>query len=142
VQEFRVVTQNYKAEYQRASGAVVTAATKSGTNEVSGDLFFYGQNRNLLATNYWDQRDNIQRPEYRRGQFGASVGGPIVRDRTHYFADVRRGRTLDLNSRVSLFAPPAGARPADPRHAAARGRAVRHAAVNNLFFGKVDHALT
>jgi hypothetical protein len=75
VQEFRVVTQNYKAEYQRASGAVVTAATKAGTNDVTGDLFFYGQNRNLLATSYYDRADRSPGPSTRAASSAAAWAG-------------------------------------------------------------------
>ncbi|HEX9982230.1 MAG TPA: TonB-dependent receptor [Thermoanaerobaculia bacterium] len=81
VQEFRVITQNYSAEYQKASSAIITAITKSGSNTMSGDAFFYYQDKSLVA----DDPLTGANPEYQRNQYGFSVGGPIVRDRLHYF---------------------------------------------------------
>jgi hypothetical protein len=82
VQEFRVITQNYSAEYQKASSAIITAVTKSGTNQLSGDAFYYFQDKGLVAENPMTH----QNPEYERHQYGLSVGGPIIRDRMHFFA--------------------------------------------------------
>ncbi|HEX6178423.1 MAG TPA: carboxypeptidase regulatory-like domain-containing protein [Thermoanaerobaculia bacterium] len=81
VQEFRVITQNYSAEYQRASSAIVTAVTRSGSNDFSGDAFFYFQDKSLVADNPLTGAN----PEYQRYQYGVSVGGPIMRDRMHFF---------------------------------------------------------
>jgi outer membrane receptor protein involved in Fe transport len=81
VQEFRVITQNYSAEYAKASSAIVTAVTKSGTNTLSGDAFIYYQDKDLVEENPL----NGSNPEYERNQYGVSVGGPIVRDRLHFF---------------------------------------------------------
>jgi hypothetical protein len=139
VQEFRVVTQNYKAEYQRASGAVVTAATKAGTNDVTGDLFFYGQNRNLLATSYYDRADRIARPEYARGQFGGSVGGPIVRDRAHFFGSYE-ATYVDLNTRVAFRPPPALASQLPDSLLRGQGQYATPLR-SNLFFGKADYTI-
>jgi len=139
VQEFRVVTQNYKAEYQRASGAVVTAATKAGTNDVTGDLFFYGQNRNLLATSYYDRADRIARPEYARGQFGGSVGGPIVRDRAHFFGSYE-ATYVDLNTRVAFRPPPALASQLPDSLLGGQGQYATPLR-SNLFFGKADYTI-
>jgi hypothetical protein len=99
IQEFRVITQNFKAEYQRAASAVVTATTKSGTNELEVDAFVLGQNKGLVGfdpgtelrcvqnpdPNQPDCEARFPEPEYERFQFGLSVGGPIVKDRLHYF---------------------------------------------------------
>lgn len=138
VQEFRVITQNYKAEYQKATGAVVTAATRSGTNEFHGDLFYFGQNENLFAQSYWDKVDNFEQPEYLRSQFGFSLGGPIIRDRTHFFA-AYEGNLQDLETRVQ-FRPPVGLPPAPGELLTGEGLydiPLR----SHLFFGKVDHQL-
>lgn len=98
VQEFRVITQNFKAEYQRAASAVITATTKSGTNEFRVDGFVLGQNKDLVefdpgAVRICEQRQAETppracdpKPEYERLQLGVSVGGPIIRDKAHYFA--------------------------------------------------------
>jgi hypothetical protein len=92
VQEFRVITQNFKAEYQKASSAIITAVTKSGGNELHGDVFVYYQNKNLVAIDGVTQRradannTDAVKPEYERWQPGVSLGGPIVKDRIHFFA--------------------------------------------------------
>ncbi|HEX8411440.1 MAG TPA: TonB-dependent receptor [Thermoanaerobaculia bacterium] len=81
VQEFRVITQNYSAEYQKASSAIITAVTKSGTNQFTGDAFFFFQDKSLVDEN----PINGANPEFSRNQYGLSFGGPIVRDRMHFF---------------------------------------------------------
>jgi len=97
LQEFRVLTQNFKAEYQRAGSAVITATTKSGTNEFKAEGFVLGQNKGLVELNPGVEFDcNRQRetnpnatcgtkPEFEKLQLGLSVGGPIVQDKAHYF---------------------------------------------------------
>jgi hypothetical protein len=139
VQEFRVITQNYKAEYQKATGAVVTAATRSGTNEFHGDAFFFGQDERLFATSYWDRVDNFAQPEYRRSQFGGSLGGPIVRDRTHFFATYE-SNLQDLETRVQ-FRPREGL-PAAPAELLTGEGLYAIPLRSHLFFGKVDHQLS
>lgn len=97
VQEFRVITQNYSAEYQKASSAIITAITKSGGNELTGDAFFYFQDKSMVAENPL----NHAKPEYERNQYGLSLGGPIIRDRMHFFGsyeanDQTREETVTL----------------------------------------------
>lgn len=85
VQEFRVLTQNFKAEYERATTSIITAVTKSGTNDFHGDVFGYYQDKSLVARNFFQERDDLDKPEYERLQLGASLGGPLVRDSVHFF---------------------------------------------------------
>ncbi|MGK2856918.1 MAG: TonB-dependent receptor domain-containing protein [Thermoanaerobaculia bacterium] len=82
VQEFKVITQNYSAEYQKASSAIITAVTKSGGNAFTGDAFWFYQDKDLVSENPLNGAD----PEYSRDQFGFNFGGPIVRDKLHFFA--------------------------------------------------------
>jgi hypothetical protein len=84
VQEFSVLTSNYSAEYGRTSGGIVNAVTKSGTNSFHGDLYEFLRNSALDARNFFDP---AQIPAFRRNQFGAALGGPILKDRTFFFAD-------------------------------------------------------
>jgi hypothetical protein len=84
VQEFSVLTSNYSAEYGRTSGGVVNALTKSGNNTFHGDVYEYLRNSALDARNFFDP---AQIPAFRRNQFGASLGGPIIKDRTFFFVD-------------------------------------------------------
>ncbi|HEX2122021.1 MAG TPA: TonB-dependent receptor, partial [Thermoanaerobaculia bacterium] len=87
VQEFRVITQNYSAQYDHASSAIITAVTKSGGNEITGQAFVYYQPERWVAKT----EKNFQfstlatNDSYRRIQPGISLGGPIIRDRLHFF---------------------------------------------------------
>lgn len=83
MREFKVLTGNYSAEYGRAAGANIIAVTKSGTNRLHGSLFEYHRNDTLDAPNYFDQGE---KPDFKRNQFGFSLGGPVVRDKAFFFA--------------------------------------------------------
>ena len=85
VKEFRIITNNYSAEYESKAGAIISAITKSGTNEFHGSVFEFLRNDNLDATNFFINRSGLSKPEFKRNQFGFSLGGPIVKDRTHFF---------------------------------------------------------
>ena len=85
VKEFQVISNNYSAEYWSAPGAIVSVVTKSGTNALHGSLFEFLRNDNLDAANFFDNALGNPKPEFKRNQFGGSLGGPIVRDRTFFF---------------------------------------------------------
>ncbi len=85
VREFKVITNAYDAEYGRHTGGVISAVTKSGTNEYHGSLFEFLRNDNLDAPRWEDNKNINGRPEFRRNQFGGSLGGPLVSDRTFFF---------------------------------------------------------
>ena len=106
VQEFRVLTQNYSAEFQKASSAVITAVTKSGTNTLNGEVFAFFQDDALVDENPLTGAD----PQFERLQSGLSLGGPIVRDRLHYFLSYE-GNAQEREQEVMLgpgaaLAPP------------------------------------
>lgn len=82
VQEFQIITNSYAAEYGRASGGVVNIITRSGTNDYHGDLFGYLRNRDFQAVNPFSTTPN---PAYTRVQAGATLGGPIKKDKTYFF---------------------------------------------------------
>lgn len=98
VQEFRVITQQYKAEYQKATSAIITATTKSGTNEWHGDAFSLLQNTNAIEQDYFTVRrcDSLTlansttactpKPRLDKYQIGGSLGGPLMRDKLFLFA--------------------------------------------------------
>jgi outer membrane receptor for ferrienterochelin and colicin len=90
IQEFRVLTQNFKAEYEQASAAIITSISRSGTNELSGDLFVQWQDGDWTAQNIFSERRNEEKPRLDRLQWGGSVGGPIIEDRLHYFLAYER----------------------------------------------------
>ena len=81
VEEFRVITNTFDAEYGRNSGSVVNVITKSGTNAFHGDLFEYFRNTILDAQGYF----NSTRPQWNQNQFGGTIGGPIKKDSSFFF---------------------------------------------------------
>ncbi len=100
VQEYRVLTQNYKAEYEKASAAVITAITKSGGNELRGDVFYLFQDKDLVTQDDFSKERGEKKADYERKQYGLSLGGPIVRDRLHFFVTYE-GNEQDRN--VTVF---------------------------------------
>jgi hypothetical protein len=86
VQEFKVQTQQYKAEYGRSSGGVLTVVTKTGTNQFAGSAYGFFRDEGLAEKTETETRAGIDKQALERKQFGASLGGPIVRDRAHFFA--------------------------------------------------------
>jgi hypothetical protein len=93
IQEFRVLTQNYKAEYQKAASAIIVATTKSGSNQTEANLFAYGVGKAYVARDEFAVRNHSPRPNYKRLQAGGDIGGPIVKDKLFYFG------TYELNFR-------------------------------------------
>ncbi len=85
VQEFRVLTQNYKAEYEQAGAAIVTAVTKSGTNEFHGEVFGQYTDKGLAEKDYINKRLGRPEPAFERKQYGISLGGPIIKDKLFFF---------------------------------------------------------
>ena len=90
IQEFNFLTSRYKAEYGRSNGGVMNIVTKSGTNDYRGSVFELFRDKSMNATTETEKRGAIEKQDYRRNQFGGSVGGPILRDRAHFFAAVER----------------------------------------------------
>lgn len=103
VQEYKVITQNFKAEYEKASAAVITAVTKSGGNTFHGDALVLWQNKDMVALDPISEEKDAKKPEYRRFQGAFSAGGPIVRDRMQFFASYERN---DQNRYASVSRGP------------------------------------
>ena len=104
IQEFQVVTNQFDAEYGRTSGAVVNAVTKQGTNQWRGSAFIFGQDASLTEQEYFAKKNDSPKPETKRQEFGGTFGGPIVRDKAHFFGSVERvlmdeGITINIPSR-------------------------------------------
>ncbi len=87
VQEYQVATNSYAPEFGRATGGIVNVVTKSGTNDFRGNVFGFIRDKNIQARNAFAP---VAKPDFRRTQWGATLGGPIVRDRTFFFAAFER----------------------------------------------------
>jgi hypothetical protein len=83
IAEFSVLTSNYSAEYGRTSGGVINAVTRSGTNQFHGTAYWFLRDEGFDAKSFFDQ----ERLPFHRNQFGGSIGGPIQKDKTFFFAD-------------------------------------------------------
>ena len=91
VAEFRVMVNAYSAEFGRSGGAVMNVASKSGTNEYHGSAWNFLQNNRMNATGFFKPVDN-RKPQNNRNQYGFTAGGPIVKNRTFFFADYEGSR--------------------------------------------------
>jgi carboxypeptidase family protein len=108
VQEFKAITNNAGAEYGRAGGAVLVTSTKSGSNSFHGSAFEYLRNSALDAKNFFDRPD-LPIPQYQLNQFGASLGGPIIRNNTFFFVDYEGYREKQGQTKV-ITVPTAAAK--------------------------------
>jgi hypothetical protein len=87
LQEFRIQTRTYSSEFGTAAGAVVNASIKSGANQFHGDVWEYLRNSVLDANNYFANQGGQDRGNFVQNQYGATVGGPIIRNKTFFFGD-------------------------------------------------------
>jgi hypothetical protein len=108
VQEFKAITNNAGAEYGRAGGAVLVTSTKSGSNQVHGSAFEFLRNSAMDAKNFFDRAD-LPIPEYQLNQFGGSAGGPIIKNKTFFFADYEGYREKQGQTKV-ITVPTAAAK--------------------------------
>ena len=105
IQEFNFVTSRAKAENGRSNGGVMNIITKSGTNSLRGSFFELFRDDWMNAKTTTEKRNNAEKQEYKRNQFGGSFGGPILRDRLHYFGAVERTQqdTFQVVNTQGLF---------------------------------------
>ncbi|MBI1896510.1 MAG: TonB-dependent receptor [Acidobacteria bacterium] len=98
VQEFKVELNALSAEYGRFSGGVINVVTKSGTNQLHGSAYWFLRNNVLDANNFFANRAGRKRSGFKRNQFGGTAGGPIIKDRTFWFAGFEgtRARTQSV----------------------------------------------
>src|SRR6185295_5733569 len=105
IQEFQVITGQYDAQYGRTSGAVVNAVTKSGTNQIRGSGFAFLQNDNLTSKDFFTKEKNGPKPDSQYQRWGGTVGGPIVKDKLHFFGSLERF-AIDRPNTINIPARP------------------------------------
>jgi hypothetical protein len=110
IAEFRILTNNFDAEYGNYSGGQVNVATKSGTNQFHGDVFEFLRNTDLDARNFYNYPN---RGSYIRNEFGGTVGGPIRRDKVFFFADYQGNREIIGANLGLILVPSANERTGD-----------------------------
>jgi hypothetical protein len=91
IQEFKIESNSPPAEFGRFNGGVINLTTKSGTNAFHGNAFEFLRNESLNARNFFQSTSPVK-PDYRRNQFGGTLGGPLARDRTFFFVDYQGQR--------------------------------------------------
>ncbi|MEJ2008783.1 MAG: carboxypeptidase-like regulatory domain-containing protein [Acidobacteriota bacterium] len=87
IAEFKVQTSNYSAQYGRAGGAILNATIKSGTNQFHGDVWEFLRNDKFDAADFFENAGGLKKGEFRQNQFGATIGGPIKRNKLFFFGD-------------------------------------------------------
>ena len=103
IQEFSVLTSGFPAEYGRATGGVVNAISRSGTNQFHGAVYEFLRNNAFDARPYFNRVNDSPNPPFKRNTFGASAGGPIIKDRLFVFGDyegLRQTKGITTNSTV------------------------------------------
>lgn len=142
IQEYRVISQNFKAEYQNASSAIITAATRSGGNVWKGNALYAFQNQNMVALDTFqraDRRKNpgvFKKPTYNRTLTAFSIGGPIIKDKLHIFGSYE-GNYQNRANRVN-FTPPSGFPALDTVNLQKYNGNFQSPFRENLFFGKLN----
>jgi hypothetical protein len=104
IAEFRILTNNFDAEYGNYSGGQINVVTKSGTNQWHGNVFEFLRNTDLDAANFFAAG---QRGAYNQNQFGGTFGGPIRKDKLFFFADYQGNRVIQAVPQTITGAPPA-----------------------------------
>jgi hypothetical protein len=140
IQEYKVTTQRYSAEFGRSTGGVVNVITKSGTNDFHGSAFLFARDQRLNSLSFFEKQakdegncdgagQSVCKSPFKQQQFGGSLGGPIQKDKAHFFVAYERNRRDDF-ARVDT----AGALPAEEGAFAQPFR-------NHLLTAKIDFAL-
>ncbi len=101
IEEFRVLTNTFDAEYGRNSGSIVNVVTKSGTNSIHGDVYEFFRNKVLNTKGFFDPTV----PDYQQNQFGATLGGPIKKDKTFIFGSYEGNRLKQGISSGNVYLP-------------------------------------
>ncbi len=155
IQEYRVISQNFKAEYQKASSAIITATTKSGGNEWAGSALVGYQNASFVQLDSFQRRDKrvadsaaaktgtpstFNKPPYNRTLTALSIGGPIVKDKLHFFGSYE-GNIQNRSSRVDFATPPTGFTALDTAKLTSYSGTFTSPFREDLLFGKLSNSI-
>ncbi|HEX4032016.1 MAG TPA: TonB-dependent receptor [Terracidiphilus sp.] len=113
VEEFKVMTHNFAAEYGHAAGTIVSATLKAGTNQFHGAVFEFLRNDDFDANNFFTNRAGLPRTPFHQNQFGATVGGPILHNRVFFFGDYQGTRESTKSGSSIESVPPMAWRSGD-----------------------------
>jgi TonB dependent receptor/Carboxypeptidase regulatory-like domain/TonB-dependent Receptor Plug Domain len=107
VQEVQVLTSQFDAEFGQSSGGVVNTVSKQGTNVLHGAAFFFEQNEKMTSLDYFAARQGLAKPEAQQQQWGGNLGGPLIKNKLHFFVnleriDQNRARTMNIQARPEL----------------------------------------
>ena len=105
ISEFKVQTSDYSAELGRAAGAVLNATVKSGTNSLHGAAWEFFRNDVLDAADFFENNNGVPKGELRWNQFGASIGGPIIKNKIFFFGDYQGFRHVQGNTQSGISVP-------------------------------------
>src|SRR5579871_5084305 len=148
IQEYQVASSNYSAELGQAAGGVINAVTKSGTNDIHGDLFYYLRYPSLNALDALQKSKGIYtQPIHQQQQFGGSLGGPIVKDKLFYFLTYDGSRKVNPISYTSSGTYPQACSPLIPAATCAAANAYVLSNLGafprfqsqDIAFGKLDY---
>lgn len=107
IAEFRLITNQFAPEYGRAAGSVVNIVTKSGTNALHGSAFWFHNNNRLNSLSNVDKAARFTKSPFRtENQFGGTLGGPVIKDRTFFFASLQRWTDRRLGSGATINGAP------------------------------------
>ncbi len=128
LQEVQIITNQFDAEYGRASGAVINAVTKSGTNSLTGSAFNFYTSKAMTNKDYFTKAAGLEKPEVGKKEWGGTIGGPILRNKLHFFFSLER--LEQSRNFTNTF-------PLRPEHSASVGS--EESAWNTLW--RIDHQL-
>ena len=140
IQEYRVITQNFKAEYQKASSAIISATTRSGGNTWSGNAFFGYQNKDLVALDTFQIVQQRAKPDFTRYVTGFSAGGPVMKDKLFFFGSYE-GNYQNRANLVNITPPTAGFPGIDTVNLTQYNGDFTSPFRETLLFGKLTYAL-
>ena len=137
VQEYRVIGQNFKAEYQNAGSAVITAQTKTGGNVWSGQALYAYQNKGMVQLDSFQRAGGTPKPDYRRTLGALSIGGPIIKDKLH-FIGAYEGNYQNRFNFVNIGTLPTGFPALDTVNLRQYNGNAASPFRENLWFGKIN----